>query len=194
MTVSTRRELDAYYTPEALAGQLVDTVAGYLRNPNLIVEPSVGGGAFVKACRARWPTASIVGVDLDPEAEGKAFVDRFYHADFATWEPEGESLADLVIGNPPYSHAYEHVRKAHRIIRMGQWRGTVAFLLRLGFLAGQKRHPWWRELKKDGWAPDVHVLSKRPSFTGGGTDSTEYGLFVFGPWADGRINWLTPCT
>jgi hypothetical protein len=38
----------------------------------------------------------------------------------------------------------------------------------------------------------VHVLSRRPSFTGGGTDSAAYGWFV---WRKGyvgspRLGWL----
>lgn len=46
---------------------------------------------------------------------------------------------------------------------------VTAFLLRLNWLASQKRAFW---LRKN--TPSVYVLPKRPSFTGKGTDATDY--------------------
>lgn len=77
--------------------------------------------------------------------------------------------ADVVITNPPFSLALEFLTKALAECH------TVVFLLRLNFLGAQKRREFWQE------NPPSHlfVQSQRPSFTGGGTDSTEYAWFVW---------------
>jgi hypothetical protein len=52
----------------------------------------------------------------------------------------------------------------------------VVMLLRLNFLGSGKRAAFFaREM------PDIYVLPDRPSFTGRGTDATEYGWFVWTP-------------
>lgn len=81
-----------------------------------------------------------------------------------------EGRVDVVITNPPYSHALEFIQKC-----MDRWpTATLAFLLRVNFLGSQKRASWLRE-----HTPDVYVLPKRPSFTDGGTDATEYAWMVW---------------
>lgn len=79
------------------------------------------------------------------------------------------SKVDLVLTNPPFSLAMEFIEKSmlHS--------NTVIMLLRLNFLGSQKRNPWWKGHKPK----KIIVLSKRPSFTGTGTDSTEYAWFIW---------------
>ena len=64
---------------------------------------------------------------------------------------------------------------------------TVIMLLRINFLSSQKRYDFWQQFPPDG----LFVLSKRPSFTGTGTDSQEYAWFV---WSDIKelqgIKWI----
>lgn len=165
----TRRALDAYYTPDDVALACVDALAPLVARGASICEPSVGGGAFVRALRARGVGGAVDGVDLDPAAPGLALCRHATVADFRQTYPD----ADWVIGNPPYREAEEHVLHALKIARVG-----VALLLRLGFLAGQGRY---FRLWSGGPVPlrSVHVLAARPSFTEGGTDSTDYALFVW---------------
>ena len=173
-----RDAFDRYYTPAALARELV----GVLSVPgrvDTIIEPSVGSGAFAAACRARWPDALILGVDVDPAvslARLDGVVDDLILGDWPLTALSllGEGAApiaiDLVVSNPPYRHAERHVGVA---LAAGR---NVAMLLRLGFLAGQKRGVFWREHPPS----EVFVLSKRPSFTADGrTDGSEYGWFVW---------------
>ena len=156
---------DAYFTPDDVAARCVATLD--LSGANLILEPSVGGGAFVRAIRrAMVPGAVIIGCDIDANPPGADECDSWHRADFAT---EHFVCVDWVIGNPPYSHAEAHVRHALTLAP------RCAFLLRLAFLESEKRAPFWREHP----AAAVYVLSKRPSFTGGGTDSAAYAWFVW---------------
>jgi hypothetical protein len=64
---------------------------------------------------------------------------------------------------------------------------TVVMLLRLNYLASKAR---WEFMSAR--TPDVYVLPNRPSFTGGGTDSIEYGWFIWGQQqrSEGRIKLL----
>ena len=88
--------------------------------------------------------------------EGKNFFD---------WQ-EG---TDLILTNPPYSIAQEFIE--HGI----QHSETCIMLLRINYLGSISRHKWWKK-----YTPvALHVLSKRPSFTGKGTDATDYAWFVW---------------
>lgn len=76
---------------------------------------------------------------------------------------------DLIITNPPFSIALDFLEKSLKEAK------TVVYLLRLNFLGSQKRKEFWQS------NPPSHLftLSKRPSFTGKGTDATEYAWFVW---------------
>jgi len=76
---------------------------------------------------------------------------------------------DLILTNPPFSIALDFIDKAI------EEANTVIMLLRLNFLGSQKRNAWFVENEPT----SLFVLSKRPSFTGKGTDSTEYAWFVW---------------
>lgn len=171
-TTGERDGLDRYYTPDSVARDLV----GYLppMRDAMVLEPSVGGGSWVRALRGlAEPPAFIIGLDIDPGAPGLGICDVKKVGDFiGTARMEGY---DAVVGNPPYRVAEEHVRHALTLAPV------VAFLLRLAFLEGAGRAVFWREHP----ASRVVVLSRRPSFTGSGTDSCAYGFFVWDEAHDG---------
>jgi hypothetical protein len=48
-------------------------------------------------------------------------------------------------------------------------------LLRINYLGSISRHDWW----KLNSPTSLFVLSKRPSFTGKGTDATDYAWYVW---------------
>ena len=85
--------------------------------------------------------------------------------DFFDWS----GPVDLIVTNPPFSLAAEFIDHATKNAN------TVFMLLRLNYLASIKRYEWWKA------NPPValYVLSKRPSFTGSGTDATDYAWFVW---------------
>ena len=53
--------------------------------------------------------------------------------------------------------------------------GDLVMLLRINFLGSKKRYNFWKKNP----AAAIYVLTKRPSFTGKGTDATEYAWFVW---------------
>lgn len=172
-SMSERKTLDQYYTPQPVADALV---SWYLKRfpsdrRRRVLEPSFGRGAFVRALRARLPVTAlhITGVDLDP-AEMASCNDT-HIGDFLQFR--SEQCFDLAIGNPPFSDAEAHIRHAMGMVAPNG--GHVAFLLRLAFMESAKRARFWSETR----AREIVVLQQRPSFTGGGTDSAAYGFFVF---------------
>lgn len=163
-----RRKLDAYYTPDDLARALANLVVGDMDVRSLVLEPNVGGGAWVRALPCVF---TVDGMDLDPQARGLAACSRSKAGDFLAEDPPSDRY-DLVIGNPPYRQAMEHIERAMTLAP------RVAFLLRAGLTASKKRHPFWSGLRERGWQVTIHALVERPSFTGGGTDSCEYMFLV----------------
>jgi len=77
--------------------------------------------------------------------------------------------ADVAFTNPPFSLALPF------LVKMLVECDTVIALLRINFLGSQQRKTFWQA------HPPSHLfpLAKRPSFTGKGTDSTEYAWFVW---------------
>jgi len=85
--------------------------------------------------------------------------------DFFDWD-EG---TDLILSNPPFSIAQEFITHAL------EYSNTCIMLLRINYLGSISRHNWWKE----NTPAALYVLSKRPSFTGKGTDATDYAWFVW---------------
>jgi hypothetical protein len=176
---SERNPRDEYPTPPelctAIVRKLIDDGLTSLHAPfqcsdqYVVLEPSCGDGNFIRSILAEFSGWSVDGVDIVPRdsLENLQGV-RFYQSDFLAWQ----SRYRLIIGNPPFSDAEQHVRHA---ISLLEPQGTLAMVLSLNFFGSFGRYPFWREhpLHK------VCVLVPRPSFSGGGNDSSEYGLFVW---------------
>jgi len=158
-----RREHDDYRTPMEFALACVQATS--IPRTASVLDPCAGTATFGSALRSLGHTGPITERDVSPRHEVVTQLD--YLEDRS---PRGEHF-DWIIGNPPYGKADEFVTKA-----LTQATEGVAFLLRLGFLAGQRRasNLYSRAM------PDVHVLSRRPSFTADGrTDAADYGWFVW---------------
>lgn len=171
-----RRQDDAYMTPDALALAICVRLCRLVERPQSVIEPSAGGGAFVRAVASTWRSATIRAVDIRPECEEAAGAVVFDCCDWPEYAQKMGLAADLIVGNPPYADALGHAEAALRALRPG---GVLAFLLRQSFLSSQRRLPFWREHPLYAFAPIV----PRPSFTGGGSDTAEYALFV---WREGH--------
>ena len=117
---------------------------------SVLCEPCAGDGAIPDA--SNWPEWVYAEIEEDID---------YLNTDF--------NFVDGIITNPPFSLAQEFLEKSLREADF------VAYLLRLNFLGSQKRKLWWQ----DKTPTHLYVLSKRPSFTGNGTDATEYAWFVW---------------
>ena len=170
------RGLDYYRTPS----WCVEAIAPHLpRVPAL--DPCCGDGAILDVLeRLSWGSAHLNGFEVDNAravaCDSKSYLVHNVDALARRWDGVGRNL---VIMNPPFAHAEAFVRKA--IAETVHIRGTVAALLRLAFLEGKARAEFHREHPSD-----VFVLSKRPSFTGGPTDSCAYAWLIWAPGRGGR--------
>ena len=169
---------DFVNTPEATTHALLNQIGHYDR----ILEPAAGEGAIIQAIRT-WSDLkpNIDGIEISPE---HASVCQDAGLEVLTGDYFEQQISpgkyDLIITNPPFSIAMEFVQ--HSLWLAGR-KGTVAMLLRLGWLASLKRRDFHRA-----YPADVYVLSKRPSFSGDGkTDSADYCWLAWGPGRGG--NW-----
>jgi hypothetical protein len=160
-----------------------------------VLDPCAGRGAIVHLLTSSlYRAADVYGCEIDKGRQVQcANLDppprRCAHADWLTAPscvgPPGKppGWPRLILTNPPYRLALPFVEKA--LTATAPVGGEVCMLLRLNFLGSQKRGLWLRD-----HLPDVYVLSERPSFTGKGTDATEYAWFVWGPKRSGRLHML----
>jgi len=105
--------LGRYYTEDEVARAIVARLE--LDGVGVILEPSAGGGAFVRALverrRAEGLTYRILAVDVDAQASARDHLepehgDAFAVLDFLdvlAWPEAWPSRVDLAVGNPPYS-------------------------------------------------------------------------------------------
>jgi hypothetical protein len=117
-------------------------------------EPGKGDGRIVDFLSAKMNSLATV-----------SYTEIMEGLDFFLWDES----ADLILTNPPFSMALEFIK--HSIPRCN----TCIMLLRLNYLGSITRHQFWKENSPTA----LFVLSKRPSFTGSGTDATDYAWFVW---------------
>lgn len=175
---AVRADRDLYETPAWAVERLLDRVAfpagGWL-------EPACGFGAIVRAVN-HWRASRGLELprwrccDLDPasalEASGEEGVEVAVAGDYVRFALDPlirGTRFEVAITNPPYRDADRFVRQAL------EQAPIVAMLLRLNWLAGERRADWLRDN-----TPDVFVLPNRPDFTGGGGDATDYAWIVWG--------------
>lgn len=162
---AVRNEADFYPTPAWCVDRLLERCQP---EPGNWLEPAIGGGDIVNAVR-KWDELNGIiwhGIDINLADRSFAWVER--GVDFLKWRAPGHF--ETIITNPPYSLAAEFVSKS---LPIADW---VVMLLRLNFLGSAKRRTLFANEM-----PDIYVLPNRPSFTGKGTDATEYAWFVWGP-------------
>ena len=91
------------YTPDQCAHAVLVSMGSRMRPPSTMLEPCVGGGAFVRAARKVWGTGlCIVGTDTDPAAPGLKLCTAGVVKDARQAHPPD---FDLVITNPPFGKA-----------------------------------------------------------------------------------------
>lgn len=167
-----RSPYDFYPTPKQAFVSFWEADKENWNNTTTVFEPCAGDGAIIKFLKEVKPELRIAANEID-----EAHADHLYHSgadkvdfyDFFGYEPN--FCYDTVITNPPFSLAQEFITTI-----LTKWRPKrTIMLLRLNFLGSQKRKEFWNKFPPS----RIYVLSKRPSFTGGGTDSQEYAWFVW---------------
>lgn len=180
-----RAAFDAYPTPVAFAEGMARRVAEILPYPPAaIIEPSAGAGAFVRAAHGLWPTVPIIAVEVQPGLDLPLYEAGAEGVSIANWIDVAEAINRtspalppppwLVIGNPPYLEAVEHIEAALRVMQHGEW---LAFLLRINFFGSNGRRAFWAR-KKDRLRYLI-PFTQRPKFRNNKSDATEYGCFIW---------------
>lgn len=141
----------AHYTPDPCAAACVGDLARALGwRPGTVREPSVGGGAFVRAARSTWPGARVLGVDLYRQAEGFRWCHLAEIGDYLRMPGFlGGDEVDVTIGNPDFGGPDERRGRkpgdpayvgAHHAVRAIHTSRVVGFILPLEWLAVQAVH------------------------------------------------------
>lgn len=114
-----RRENGATYTPTPVVRAMVEWAAA-IRVPSRIIDPGVGSARFLSHAGAMFPTAELIGIDVDPLATlmaraniavmGLSARTRIILGDYRQFSEQTDGNT-LYIGNPPY---VRHHRIANR--------------------------------------------------------------------------------
>jgi hypothetical protein len=167
-----RRADDFYSTPAWVTRLIVPILFSHFHDPD-VLDPCAGNGAILSVCESN--AGRLRGIEINSDRASECNYPCFIGNALG---PESWGKPDLIITNPPYSLALPFIERA--IAEMAPC-GIAAFLTRLNFLGSQKRAAFHKK-----HPADIYVLSQRPSFTGGGTDATEYCWMV---WGTGGGRW-----
>lgn len=162
---------DLYRTEPTLIHAVMDRFA--LPTAQTVLDPGAGDGRWGAIASGYCYPFDLVGVELTAECKPSAFTGWYPETDYLGWSwPQGCSF-DMIVGNPPYRHAEAFIRKSWDLLTP---RGRMIFLLPLDFMASEVRYRGlWEEIPP----AEVAVCSCRPSFYGGGTNGTSYGIYVW---------------
>ena len=158
-----RDSRDFYPTPEWATLALLREFP-LLHQPTL--DPCAGVGSLLEPMRLvgyRPPRGIELDQRLVDEAERRGNDVRQGDGLGISWAGEH------IIMNPPYNDAQRWIHKGLNEA------ASVCALLRLGFLASKRRSGMLKENPPHG----LGILSKRPSFRWGKTDSSEYAWFIW---------------
>lgn len=177
LTSVLRPMLDFYETPSWAVRAIAPVLP--VHSDTRILDPGCGTGAIMRELGTLFPNNAISGIEKDRNRYEAALMNVDLPIDHGDFFHHHEHY-DLIVSNPPYSHALEFVQHAQTLAPI------VCMLLRLPWLASQHRAEWHRENPCH-----VNVLPRRPSFTADGkTDATEYMWAIWGTENASRYNIL----
>lgn len=92
-----KNALDQFYTKDEVALKLCEIIKAKLKDKlksYIFLEPSAGGGAFLKALNKNFKNNEIIALDLDPKAQ------NIEQCDFFSYYTNAQKI--FTIGNPPF--------------------------------------------------------------------------------------------
>jgi len=174
VTDTDRREFDFYPTPYGLCEAALKAVLPDSYVPRNVYDPGAGNGVWGKAFR------NIYGYDSNLtgfEIQKIGTPDNITYTDWHEHDYLRDDVrypADLIMGNPPYNLSEEFISRS--LADLSQ-KGILVFLLRLDFLASEKRR---KGMWKTSPPSSVLICSRRPSFNTPNdrkTDGNSYAIY-----------------
>lgn len=168
---SNRHRQDAYITPPWAIRRFLEVYTPY---EGSLLDPCAARGELLSVVKEMCPHIIPIGMEIRPECEED--LKRVTGSKESSIGDALITLANLpdkcvetVLTNFPFSLSEAFLRASIRVAKI-----TIT-LQRINWLRGDGREALMRELN-----PGLFVLPQRPSFTGYGTDATEYAWFVIG--------------
>lgn len=157
--MNKQKEHSQYPTPVWVAEALVERHFGYLDSGDMVIEPSCGPGAFLRAIPAH---VQAIGVDIDPAlaAQARAITGRpVLIGDFCTVALDVQPTA--IIGNPPFkvSLIERFMDRAHALLPDG---GRMGFILPAYFFQTSARVAQYA----DRWSLQCEMIPRDCFFVG----------------------------
>jgi len=95
-----RQDNGIFFTPISARKRLFEVLDKIKCKPKTILEPSFGSGEFLLDLYAKYPKATVYGVEKDSELFGSVEkTDMLFNEDFLNFK---DCSVDLIVGNPPY--------------------------------------------------------------------------------------------
>lgn len=87
-----------FFTPKEARDAVFAILDKHKIRPTCVLEPSCGSGEFIEDLYEKYPTATIVGVELNTQLADSIQRSHIHNLDFMDYR----GSHDLIVGNPPY--------------------------------------------------------------------------------------------
>ena len=154
-TVGERVDNDFYPTPDNVVFTLLENLK--IKDTDLFLEPCKGTG--------------IIYDNISLPSNQKYWAELSKGVDYLT--TDFNNKFDLIITNPPFSLTEEFINKSFSELSDT---GTLIYLQRVNFLGSKKRKGLWEGI---GFPNKLPIIIPRPKFIKGGSDSCEYGWYIW---------------
>lgn len=171
-----RRAYDEYTTDMRAVRMALAVLPGdCISEGGVVLDPGAGTGNWGKGVAQRWPTARIIGIEIQDYPRPPNYGIFFGGRDFLDRPVNGLlDKAELVVGNPPFNLMEPFINEGLKYVKEG---GLLGYFARYSILEGLGR--WLRMWEKGPRPKEVHMFVSRPDSTGEGGDRTAYAFFVF---------------
>ncbi len=186
INAKNRHARDCYVTPHWCINSLVDSLYEII-TPHVFIYPwylcdiGAGDGRIGYTCKTKLESkikTHCLLIDTSPikkPPKGCTLLTKDFMRVNLDKVLRNTKMPKLFVSNPPFSLSDKIVFKTVDYLN-GCGTGIAAFLLRLNWLGSIKRSVWLQSNPPQ----KLLVLTPRPSFTGKGTDATEYAWFMWG--------------
>jgi len=143
-----KKSTDFFFTPEAVAMQMIGLVPRYCNDRFTMLEPEAGQGHLLDVFWENFPNAKIKAVEINPN-HCQRLREKDYDpicGDFLKVEP---FPVDLVMMNPSFSDEMDHIRHAYKFLADGGQLITVAsaMILRRNNKKGKEFASWFESVQ-----------------------------------------------
>ena len=170
------KDYTKFFTPDDVANYMVSILYPIpsqfndFANTDIVLEPSAGNGALVKALKRYSERLTVIAIEIDPahKLELKEIADSTIISDIFNYDLDLGIKADAALANPPFGHEDEIDGHLRRICEMVKYHSDIVTIVPQDYHLQYPHHVYpinnWAT-NNDGTVTPIKIIKfKNPTF------------------------------